>query len=64
MIIHLDEHPDRGCWISDDRVNAFISAPAHGISEVGFHGLQPVSRNSRLLVLPEGVLSFSIRTGE
>ena len=62
MTIRLDEHPDRGCWISDDRLNAFISAQCQGISEVGFHGLQPVSRNSRLLVLPEGVLGVSVGT--
>jgi hypothetical protein len=61
MTISLDEHPDGGCWISDDRVNAFISARSGGIGEMGFHGLQPVSRNSRLLASPGGVLRVSIR---
>ena len=61
MNISLDEHPDGGCWISDDRVNAFISARSGGVGEVGFHGLQPVSRNSRLLVSPGGVLAVSVR---
>ncbi len=60
MIIDLDRHPDQGCWISDDRVNAFVSAAAGGIGEIGFHGLQPVSRNSRLLVRPEGVLGVLV----
>ena len=63
MNISLDEHPDGGCWISDDRVNAFISARSGGIGEVGFHGLQPVSRNSRLLACAGGVLTVSIRRG-
>ncbi len=63
MNISLDEHPDAGCWISDDRVNAFISARPAGVGEVGFHGLQPVSRNSRLLACPEGVLTVSMRNG-
>jgi len=61
--IRLDRHPDGGCWISDDRVNAFVSAEARGVAEIGFHGNQPVSRHSRLLARPEGVLSVSIRCG-
>ena len=63
-VVRLDRHPDRGCWISDDRVNAFVSAEAPGVAEIGFHGLQPVSRNSRLLVRPEGVLHVSVRRRE
>ncbi len=63
MNISLDDHPDGGCWISDDRVNAFVSARSGGVGEVGFHGLQPVSRNSRLLVSPGGVLRVSVRKG-
>ncbi|MEX2116445.1 MAG: hypothetical protein WEB37_06135 [Bacteroidota bacterium] len=51
---------DKGCWISHDRIYAFVSAE-HGITEVGYHGLQPVSRNSRILVREAGVLTFSIR---
>ncbi len=63
MIIDLEHHPDGGYWISDERVSAFISARAGGVAEVGFHGLQPVSRNSRLLVSPRGVMRFTARTG-
>ena len=55
----LDNLVDRGCWISNDRVYAFVSAD-HGITEVGYHGMQPVSRNSRVLVGESGVLSISI----
>ncbi|MCX6143523.1 MAG: hypothetical protein NTZ35_09900 [Ignavibacteriales bacterium] len=39
---------------------AFVSAE-HGITEVGYHGLQPVSKNSRTLVRESGVLTFSVR---
>jgi hypothetical protein len=56
----LSKYPDKGWWISDDRVNAFVSVAAGGIGEIGFHGSQPVSRNSRLLVHPDGVLTFSL----
>ena len=63
MNINLAEHPDAGCWISDDRINAFISARSGGVGEVGFHGLQPVSRNSRLLVSSGGVFTVCMRAG-
>ena len=53
---------DKGCWISHDRMYAFVSAE-HGITEVGYHGLQPVSKNSRILVRESGVLAFSVRLG-
>ena len=53
---------DKGCWISHDRIYAFVSAE-HGITEVGYHGLQPVSKNSRILVRESGVLTFSVRIG-
>ena len=56
----LDSLVDKGCWISHDRIYAFVSAE-HGITEVGYHGLQPVSKNSRILVHASGVLSFSVR---
>ncbi len=55
---NLDKLVDRGCWISDDRVYAFISADGN-ISELGYHGTQPVSRNSRILVHAGGVVSFA-----
>ena len=58
----LDSLVDRGCWISHDRMYAFISAD-HGITEIGYHGIQPVSRNSRVLVEESGVLCFSARGG-
>jgi hypothetical protein len=57
----LDTLADRGCWISDDRVYAFVSS-AGGICEIGYHGRQPVSRNSRILVDEEGAIRLSIRT--
>ncbi len=48
MIIHPEALADRGCWISGDRVYAFISSEHDGITAVGYHGAQPVSRNSRV----------------
>ena len=64
MTIDIAHHPDGGYWISHDRVNAFISTKAGGIAEVGFHGLQPVSRNSRILVNPDGVLAVRLLTSK
>ncbi len=61
MLKRLDNLVDRSCWISGDRINACIAVEAHGIAEIGFHGAQPVSRNSRMLVRDGGVLSLSIR---
>ena len=52
---------DRGCWISDDRLYAFVSARG-GVSEIGYHGSQPVSRNSRILVHESGVFLFCVRS--
>jgi hypothetical protein len=63
MRLSLDRLADRGCWISDDRIYAFVSA-AGSIAEVGYHGMQPVSRNSRILVREEGVLQFSFRESD
>lgn len=51
----LDALADRGVWISDDRVYAFVGA--HGIHTVGWHGAQPVSRNSRMLDADEGAIT-------
>jgi hypothetical protein len=59
--IHPGLFADRGCWISDDRIYAFISWATSSIGEIGYHGAQPVSRNSRLVVREEGVCSFWIR---
>jgi hypothetical protein len=56
----LDTLVDKGCWISHDRIYAFVSAD-HGITEIGYHGMQPVSKNSRIMVKESGVLSFSLR---
>ena len=56
----LNSLVDKGCWISHDRMYAFVSAE-HGITEVGYHGLQPVSKNSRIFVHESGVLTFSVR---
>jgi hypothetical protein len=63
MRLSLDRLADRGCWISDDRIYALVSA-AGSIAEVGYHGTQPVSRNSRILVHDEGVLQFSFRESD
>ena len=60
MLKRLDQLADRSCWISGDRITACVGVEAHGIMEVGFHGVQPVSRNSRMLVRGRGVLSFSV----
>jgi hypothetical protein len=66
MIRDLTSLADRSCWISGDRVNACVGPSAHGLIEFGFHGLQPVSRNSRILFRPEGALSiaFKDRSGQ
>jgi hypothetical protein len=64
MLKHLDQLADRSCWISGERINACIGVDAHGIAEIGFHGTQPVSRNSRMLVREHGVLSLAIRNSE
>ncbi len=53
---------DRGCWISDDRVYAFVTAGG-GIGQIGFHGLQPVSRNSRFFRREEGAILLQYRIG-
>ena len=63
MIKDLTVLADRSCWISGERVNACVGPSAHGLLEFGFHGLQPVSRNSRILVRPEGVLNFGFEAG-
>jgi hypothetical protein len=55
----VDHLVDRGCWISDDRVYAFVTA--RGITEAGYHGTQPVSRNSRMLVREDGVILPALR---
>ncbi len=60
MLKQLDRLADRSCWISGDRINACIAVDAHGIAEIGYHGVQPVSRNSRMLVRDQGVLSLGI----
>ena len=61
MLLTPDQTTDRGCWISDDRVYAFLSAASHGINEIGFHGLQPPSSNSRVLVDELGAIRCSLR---
>ncbi len=61
MKIHPETLVDRGCWISDDRTYAFLSWETNTIAEIGYHGAQPVSRNSRVLAGGAGVCSFWIR---
>ncbi len=56
-----DARVDQGCWISDDRTYAFISSETSSVGEIGYHGVQPVSRNSRVLAGGEGVLQFRVR---
>lgn len=63
MTRSLDSLVDKGCWISHDRIYAFVSSE-HGITEIGYHGTQPVSKNSRVLVNESGVLTFSVRIGK
>jgi hypothetical protein len=63
MRIFPQTRVDHGCWISDDNVYGFISSELHGIGEIGFHGGQPVSRNSRVLAGPAGVCTFWIQNG-
>jgi hypothetical protein len=60
MIVRPETFADRGCWISDDRVYAFVSSAIHGIAEIGYHGSQPASRNARVFVSAAGVLRFSV----
>jgi hypothetical protein len=62
MKLTLSALADNGIWISDDRVNAFVSSATNSIGEIGYHGQQPVSRNSRMLVAPGGILRF-MRSG-
>ena len=59
--INLNSLADRSSWISDDRVNALVSARTQGVEEIGYHGKQPVSRNSRIFRSDEGVLSFFVQ---
>ncbi len=59
MRINPEQLTDRGCWISDDRVYAFVSSAKHGIGEIGYHGEQPVSRNSRVFAGEEPVCTFA-----
>jgi hypothetical protein len=61
MILHPEKFADGGLWISDDRVYAFISVTNHCVAEIGYHGPQPVSRNSRIFVGRPDVLRFSAR---
>lgn len=63
MLLKPEKFADRGCWISDDRVYAFVSAGDNCVGEIGYHGPQPVSRNSRVFVGRPSVLGFLARTG-
>ncbi|MGB5875479.1 MAG: hypothetical protein WBH56_17285, partial [Bacteroidota bacterium] len=56
MRIRPDTLTDKGCWISEDRIYALVTSPGHGVSEIGYHGRQPVSRNSRMLAQSHAVL--------
>jgi hypothetical protein len=60
MIVRPDTFADRGCWISDDRVYAFVSSALSGIAEIGYHGAQPTSRNARVFVSESGAFRFAV----
>jgi len=60
MRMRPDTLADGGCWISDDRVYALVSNRGHGLAEIGYHGLQPVSRNSRIFVHEYSALECSV----
>jgi hypothetical protein len=62
MRIYPERLADRGCWISDDRVYAFVTSATNGIGEIGYHGEQPVSRNSRVFAGKEPVCTFAVKT--
>jgi hypothetical protein len=64
MIVHPEELADKGCWVSDDRVYLFVSSNANGITEIGYHGAQPASRNVRIFVNEPGVLRFAVASRE
>lgn len=55
----LTKYFDRGIWISDDRISAFISSRTNGINQIDYHGKQPVSRNAQIFKSNEGILNFS-----
>ncbi|MBL0175903.1 MAG: hypothetical protein IPP94_11675 [Ignavibacteria bacterium] len=58
--ITLSTLADRGVWISHDRVNALVTAGDAVVSEIGYHGMQPVSRNSRIFAQSRGVLTIRL----
>jgi hypothetical protein len=60
MNIRPDRFIDRGCWISDDRVYAFVSSATNSIAEIGYHGAQPVSKNSRVFAGVTTVCQFAV----
>ncbi len=59
--IVLDTFADHGMWISHDRIFAFVGI--RGVHSVGWHGLQPVSRNARMLHDDEGAIVCERRVG-
>jgi hypothetical protein len=64
VIIHPELLADKGCWISGDRTYAFVSATLGGITVVGYHGAQPVSRNSRVFRGGSGAIRFFVRAAD
>jgi len=58
--IELKKLFDKGIWISDSRIAAFISGD--GIKQIDYHGLQPVSRNSRMLMHDESAIKIYYMT--
>jgi len=62
MRIRPDSLADRGMWISDDRVYALVTGV--GVAEIGYHGLQPVSKNSRVFVHQRAALTCFVDQGD
>jgi hypothetical protein len=56
----LTKRVDQNIWISDNRISALISHNCQGIEQIDYHGVQPVSRNAKLLHHPDGVLKFGV----
>ena len=59
--INLTTCIDRSCWFAHNRIAVLLSNRARGIAQIDYHGLQPVSRNARMLMHDQGVLHFIFR---
>lgn len=59
-LANLLRYADGNVWISDDRISAMLSHQSGGVEQIDFHGLQPVSRNARLLHHANAAVRFYI----